>query len=295
MASKSIRVFFVDGTTSGLGTAEVDMTTCKAIFASRGGLAQLAKREEVLRTGVYLLVGEDPSFPGRVAVYIGEGDTVMKRLVAHDRDSSKEFWDKVIVFVSKDGSLNKAHVRYLEARLVSIAISARRATVVNIAEPVGGHLSEADSAVMEQFLENVRVLASMLGVQAFEEAAPLAGSINDGDFAVFRMNGDGYSSEMVPGDGDFVVRKGSVARIVEAPTLSPSSRALRKELETAGVLSRTEAGLTFTQDYSFRSVSGAAQLVCGANVSGNVAWKLDNGKQYKDWIESQLGTAAVAS
>ena len=54
-------------------------------------LAELAKREEVKRTGVYCLLGPDPENPARDKVYLGEGDNVFKRLTAHDDDESKEF------------------------------------------------------------------------------------------------------------------------------------------------------------------------------------------------------------
>ena len=43
-------------------------------------LAELAKREEVKRTGVYCLLGPDPENPARDMVYLGEGDNVFKRL-----------------------------------------------------------------------------------------------------------------------------------------------------------------------------------------------------------------------
>jgi hypothetical protein len=51
---------------------------------------------------------------GREKIYVGEGDEVLQRIVAHDNDDAREFWDRAVVFVSKDENLTKAHVRYLE-------------------------------------------------------------------------------------------------------------------------------------------------------------------------------------
>ena len=40
---------------------------------------QASKREEVRRTGVYLLVGPDQDDPSRALAYVGVGDNVLKR------------------------------------------------------------------------------------------------------------------------------------------------------------------------------------------------------------------------
>jgi hypothetical protein len=55
-------------------------------------LVELAKREEVKRTGVYFLLGPDPENPARDKVYIGEEDNVFKRLTAHDDDEVSPPW-----------------------------------------------------------------------------------------------------------------------------------------------------------------------------------------------------------
>ena len=55
-----------------------------------------------------------PSADGDLpTVYIGEGDPVRPRLESHS--ANKDFWTWLVFFVSKDDSINKAHVKYLEA------------------------------------------------------------------------------------------------------------------------------------------------------------------------------------
>jgi hypothetical protein len=117
----SVRILLVDGTTSGIRTAEIGLSTVKAVLAPRGLVGELSKRIESSRSGVYVLVGEDPQSPGRSAIYVGEGDEVITRIRAHIADEAKDFFDRVLVFVGEGQQLNKAHIRYLEARLVSIA------------------------------------------------------------------------------------------------------------------------------------------------------------------------------
>ncbi|HEY2032018.1 MAG TPA: GIY-YIG nuclease family protein [Myxococcales bacterium] len=288
MGGKSIRIFLVDGTSSGLRTAEIGLSTCKAVFAPRGALDALAKREEGHRTGVYVLIGPDPTTPGRSSVYVGEGDDVLQRILLHDKDEEKDFWDRVVIFVSKDENLTKAHVRSVEARLLEIAWQTKRATVVNKTKPVGGKLSEADTAEVEEFVDQLRLLLSTFGVSAFEPAPTLPAMSAAVDSHTFFLAGDGYSASCLLIDGEFVVKAGSSARLAEAPSLSPSSIALRKELLSAGVLVNEGWAYRFTQDYSFGSSSGAAQVVCGANVSGRAVWKLQDGTTLKQFQDSSV-------
>ena len=80
MNGKTIRIHLVNGSQSDILTAEIINWTGKVIVAPRAMLADLAKREEVKRTGVYCLLGPDPENPTRDSIYIGEGDNVFKRL-----------------------------------------------------------------------------------------------------------------------------------------------------------------------------------------------------------------------
>ena len=61
-----------------------------------------AKREEITRTGVYVLAGPDPENPSQDMIYVGEGDNVFKRIAAHDKDVDKEFWVRCVAVISKD-------------------------------------------------------------------------------------------------------------------------------------------------------------------------------------------------
>ena len=75
-AGKTIRIFLADGEPTGilLAHAEISNWTGKVLVAPRSQLDQLSKREEVRRTGAYLLVGPDQDDPSRALASIGEGD-----------------------------------------------------------------------------------------------------------------------------------------------------------------------------------------------------------------------------
>jgi hypothetical protein len=113
-----------------------------------------------------VLTGPDPDSDGsRHKVYVGEGDSVRTRLDQHHKE--KEFWNRGFIFTSKDESLNKAHVRYLEAALLRLAQQTRSAMLDNGTLPEVRGLSEAERDDMESYLDEVLILLPLLGVQAF--------------------------------------------------------------------------------------------------------------------------------
>jgi hypothetical protein len=81
---RTIRLFLVEGTPTGIITAEVGNWTGKVLVAPRTSLPTLKGRDEAKRTGVYLLLGPDPADPFRERIYVGESDDVVGRLDAHD-------------------------------------------------------------------------------------------------------------------------------------------------------------------------------------------------------------------
>ncbi len=292
MAGKSIRLFLVDGSPQGMRTAEVGNWTGLALVCPRTDLSRLGEREEVQRTGVYILIGPSERSASGLAVYVGEGDEVWGRLSSHD--TKKDFWTWVVLFVSKDANLTKAHVRWLESTLVREIKQARRAEVLNGNEPPAGKLPEADTSDMETFFENVRLLLPTLGVNVFAIEAPTPEAATKPEL-ILELKWEDAKAECVVREGQFVVKRGSTARTKEVESLGDSSRSLRKSLRDAGVLvpiAGTEALLRFAQEYAFDSPSAAAGVVAGTGLNGRAAWKLRaSGESYKEWQERQVASS----
>lgn len=300
MHRRQIKIFLADGSPTGLRTAELGLSTCKAVIAPRSNLTGLRARSEAKRTGVYILVGQDPEHAGREAIYVGEGDNVFKRIARHDKDESKEFWDYVVLFVSKDENLTKAHVRHLEVKLLALAREGKRCKIVNVNQRDSSEpfvLPEADVAEMDELLEHIQVLLGTLGVRAFQVmpataervvAEPAANSV---PVLVLTMKGSGFEAKCLFQEGIFTVRKGSRARLEKTFSLSAGAVSTRSALHDNGVLVQSDGALVFTQDYSFESASGSAAVVSGSTVNGKVMWHLEDGRTFKQWEEEQLDTA----
>ena len=174
---KTVRLFLVDGSPTGLITAEIMNWTGHVLVAPRSRLPETLKRLESDRTGVYCLVGDDPTDSLRPLVYIGEGDCVADRLKSHATDDSKDFWTRTCIVTSKDTNLTKSHVRYLESRLVELTKSAERSNLANGNEPSPKSLPESDIADMEFFLTQLQVVLPVVGLE-FLRSTPKAHQSN---------------------------------------------------------------------------------------------------------------------
>src|SRR5215213_3376493 len=105
MTGRTLRIYLVDGSPTGVLTAEIMNWTGRVTVGPRSQLAAMAKRPELSRTGIYLLVGPDPDVPSKDRVYVGEGDKVLTRLTKHEWDESKDFWTRTVVVTSKAENL----------------------------------------------------------------------------------------------------------------------------------------------------------------------------------------------
>lgn len=165
----SVRIFVPSGDPDGLRIVEKSNWIGQGLVFPRALFAEARDRPEVKRAGVYVLWG--PSESGQLPrVYVGEGDPVLQRLEDHAR--SKDFWTHAIVFSSKDENLNKAHMQYLEARLVQLASAAKRCELNNRNVPQIPSLSEAEAADAEGFLADLLLCLPVVGVSFFEKDRP---------------------------------------------------------------------------------------------------------------------------
>lgn len=308
-AGKSVRLFLADGTPGGLLTAEIMNWTGHVVAAPRSDVGSLLKRPEAGRTGIYILLGDDPDSMGGSLAYIGEGDDVSKRLYQHSRpedQGGKDFWERAIVLTSKDANLTKAHARYLESRLITLAQHANRARLVNGTAPTPLPLPESDISDMEYFITQTKIALPVLGVNLFRSTTvpntfvDLVKPVHTGQPSVspvfeMRLKKDGIVATALEVDGEFTVIEGSFAR----PSwigVEDGYRRLREKLEQDGTLvpSDDDKLMVFTRNQVFASPSAASAIVSGRNSNGRVEWKLQSsGVTYGSWqsmeIELNLG------
>jgi hypothetical protein len=295
-------MYLVDGIPGGVTTVEIMNWTGMVTVAPRNQLADLASRSETRRTGIYILAGDNPdssAFPE--AIYIGESDCVWDRLAQHSKDQSKEFWRRTVIITSKDDNLTKAHIRYLESRLISLGVQAQRAKIVNSTNPDVPRLPEPDVADMEYFLEQVQMLLPVLGL-TFAMPLPTSEDKQFTDFIshespTFYMNYKKAKALAREVNDEFVILKGSTICKEETSSLASSYRQLRSQLLIDGKLidSDNTDCWRLTQDLPLTSPSAAACVVGGLSLNGRATWQVKDANQsYASWQDSQLEKAQKA-
>ena len=240
--------------------------------APRTEISNLLKREELSSPGVYLLTGVDPE-SGDNAIYIGEAENVASRLKGH---ASKDFWNSVTVFMSKDENLTKAHIRYLEGILIHMAHDNDSSVVMNAASS-GAKLPESDAAEMDVFLEKSLQLLPVLGITGFNKTdEPLR---EKEELLYCKIKGHTATGKRTA--NGFVVFSGSQAVLEHRPS-AKRMRAKREQLIEKGHLKQEGDYLIFTKDIEFGSPSTAGSVVRGGNTNGLTNWKNSSGKQLKE-------------
>ncbi|HSV50632.1 MAG TPA: GIY-YIG nuclease family protein [Burkholderiaceae bacterium] len=277
MTSATIRLFLVHGDPKRLRVAELSNWTGKAVSGPRTEFEGVLGRDECGNSGIYLLTGTDPE-SGKPAIYIGEAECIRDRVKSHNE---KDFWNQITFFVSKDENLTKAHIRYLEGKLLEQAKSAGRAVVTN-SQASGSKLPESDRAEMEVFLEKMSQLLPVLGIDLL---VPMAGSTTSAPISrLLYCEIKGLKATGFRSPNGFLVQKASEAVASERPSSEkwPWTRNLRQKLKDDGVLEVKGDRLVFVKDMEFASPSAAAAVIHGGHANGLTAWKDANGRTLKE-------------
>ncbi|SFI51475.1 GIY-YIG nuclease family protein [Jannaschia pohangensis] len=286
---RSLELYFADGTPDGILTAEVFGWTGHVLRIPRLRLADGLRRPEAGFTGAYLLLGEQD---GRPRAYVGEAESVVARIRSHD--AQKDWWSEALILTTSADNLHKAHVRYIEARLVQLARAAGNADLDNGNDPLPASLTEAQRANMEEFLDMLRMVLPALGVTLLDSARRPAQDVAPTDPApmfVLQSARIGVDCRARLDGARLTVLEGSVARRdwVGLGEHDYGYKALRARLIDEGVLRTGESHAMFTQDYAFNSPSAAAAVVTGRAANGRVEWRAEPGGQtLADWEAEQL-------
>lgn len=283
MSSATIKVFLVHGDPKRLRTAELSNWTGKGVAGSRAEIEDVLGREESHKAGVYVLTGVDP-LTERATIYIGEAENIRERVKLH---LGKDYWNQIAFFVSKDENLTKSHIRFLEGRLIAESKAADRYTLKN-SQKSGAKLPESDREDMEIFLDKIRQLLPILGIEALVPRLK-ASAKGEGKGKLFcEIKGLRATGYLTP--NGIVVGAKSQAVLADRKSTQkyPWARIKRNKLREDGVLIIHKNHLVFAKDHEFSSPSAAASVIHGGQANGLRAWKNGEGVSLKN-LESKTG------
>ena len=138
---KTIKLFLMDGESTGRIKCTIDMTSIVAYKINRDDLEKSKDREHLKQSGIYFLFGGTTDNSTKDVVYIGQagvrknGEGLLYRLQEHKRNPEKNYWNEAIAITTTDNSLGATDISYLENHFCNLARNANRYDVKNGNEP----------------------------------------------------------------------------------------------------------------------------------------------------------------
>ena len=274
----SVRVFLPFGEPQGLRIVRKSNWTGIGIVFPRTRFAQAARREELQQSGVYVLwelSGPEQPTP----VYIGESDQLVNRLKTHNSNAANS-WTHAVAFTGmNDQILHKAHVRYLEWKMLKIASESVRCTLQNSVSPTEPNLPEEDRVDAELYLADMMLCLPTVGVDFI---ITITGSDTSQKSFSLKSEGKHVAATGYEGVSGFVVLSGSTVAKDSVSSAPDSLKRKRSELLRDGILVDKGDFYQFSKDFVFSSPSGASSVVLGGNSNGRMVWKDADGRSLND-------------
>lgn len=272
---KTVTTYLIDGDPKGTQYAFISNKICQMFVVPRSNLSYLNTQEKLQKPAFYILLGEDEDTKPKA--YIGETENFCERV--KDHDSKKTFWQKALIFVSKDADMTKADVQYLEYKAIKEAKEVNAFVLnENKQTPKVPNLPEYQQDSMDEFFEDVKFLTSFIGCNIFEQSQPKSEHL-------FYAKGRGCEAVGFYSSNGFTVLKGSVIAQTTVPSLSWKEK---RELLLKEYTAMEDDKLIMTSDKVFSSPSAAADFCLGRSSNGWAEWKDKDGNTLDSVYRKQL-------
>ena len=275
---KTLQVFLPEGTPAGIQIAELTTRIVQAISVPRTHLKEFYARPESQYVGTYFLFGGDDDSSKPLA-YIGQTEDLRQRLRMHD--AKKEFWTRAVILVSRTQSFTQAHIKWMEWHSIAKATEANRYKLENgnlASEPF---VTEVILADLWEIFETGSLLLQSLSYPIFEPLISHKQSkpSEESNESEWFLKGPLAKAKAVLTSDGIVVRAGSLCRMEFAQSAAGNPVVKKRDgLVADGILKAKGESYEFTEDYLFKSPSGAASIVLARTANGWVSWKNKSGK-----------------
>ena len=170
-------------------------------------------------------------------------------------------------------------IRYLENRFVEMARNCKRCNVITKNTYHNTVMKESQIAVMEEFIDNVKILINTLGYKVLEPFAHVdSSSSNVDDELLYITSCSVNATGKVTVEGFVVFAGASIDKRDSADSLSEGMKKLRQKLLESD---KVDNYIT-REDILFSSSSTAAKFLLGYSVSGPQRWKTKDGRSLKE-------------
>lgn len=276
---KTIQIFLPSGDPRGIRIAEITTRIVQAIEIPRNQLADFIAMPESSQVAVYMLFGQSESSSTQ-QVYIGQSGDLRNRLAKHNLE--KDFWQRVVVLISKTNSLTQTHALFLEWFCIQEVKKAER-YLADINKNGGSRPytpAPLEADCMEIF-DTWKTLLATLGFPAFDSILKKNTESKKEELFYCKRASENMVGEYT--DEGFVVLKGSIGKAeVGKSLIGHTFGKLRDDLISQGKIAIENSQLVFKENVLFSSPSGAAAVACGATANGWIEWKNKKGVTLHD-------------
>jgi hypothetical protein len=275
---KTITTYLIDGNAQGVQNIFLSNNICSLTVIPRSSLDIINKRKELQYPALYILVGED-EISQELKAYIGETENFAERIKEHDY--KKTFWQKALVFNSKDTAMTKVDVQYLEHLAVALALQTKKYNISeNRQTPKAPNLPEHQQSNIEEFFEDVKLLTSFVGYSIFEKTEQKGKTIFY--LKTKKANAKGFYDE----NGFTILHNSIISKEITPSFIGKEKRELWKNNNTNLVKNE----LILHTDTTFKSPSAASDYCTGSSTNGWDIWKDDKGKTLDEVYRNKLNS-----
>lgn len=199
--AKTISLLLEDGTLKGVMCIEDSSWNSGELYsAPRESINELMSSEACKKFGVYLLLSED-------MVYVGQSMDLSTRIKQHL--AGKDWWERAIVLTTKDDSLNRSDIDYLESVLIKKANENNRLDCDNKKKGNPQKVTKFRKVELEQYLDEAFLLMELIGVSVFckdnnksrQTIDKKNVGINSVDYTIYDVQGKADAKELLKQNG----------------------------------------------------------------------------------------------
>lgn len=269
--SRTITTFLIDWNPTWFRKIYLNNRLTLWFFISRKDIEKIKNREEFLRSWIYFLLWKDEE--NKNLVYIWQATNLFERIKQHYNDSTKDYWNSLVIFTTTDWSWNESDINFLEKSLIEEAKNLWNYIIKNSKSWNNWLAKEEQISSLEENIEDIKILISSLWVSIFKEKI----QEEDKKEKYFCKRNWNFWVWYYTDDW-FLVLKWSIWSSEIKEYAISSLKNIQQELFSKNILKVEDKKIIFLQDYLFSSPSTASSIIIWNKSNGWIDWKTENWK-----------------
>lgn len=265
--SKKLEIIYHNGQPDGIRSIRRNLSTMTTYVIPRPLLSEARNISGIHRPGVYYLINENDE--NKIAqLYIGQTRNGIARLDDHNR--SKDFWNKVIMFLAESKTFTLDMISGLEKFAIIKAQESKRYKVENNVIPKY-EIDEYDLAAVEEIYDEIQFIMATQGYKMDDAKTTM------NETEILHTTRNGIAAFGVYDGEKFEVLEGSQINMEKPAHLQRYNRQ-REELISQQSIVNIDGKHILQATLDFKTPSGASDFVLGGSTNGWIEWKNKDGK-----------------